>query len=123
LTGPKSRNHRFLSCSHTGSPWEEDRHCSGLELAPCALFSAGSAILALAFALSAFVQPDRALALIQLGTARADTLHEFGHAIGFWHEEDHPQHGSQAPGVCPGTPNTELEPDFLRGLTTPPFTS
>src|SRR5438045_9795899 len=34
--------------------------------------SAGSAILALAFALSAFVQPDRALALIQLGTAWPD---------------------------------------------------
>jgi hypothetical protein len=174
------------------------------------VFSAGSAILVLAFALSAFVQPDRALALIQLGTAwpdgrvkvcwradavthtdhadsarvvrdtvenhwgraanlnftgwgtcnpgaepnlppgtiaihwsdddgnkgpwadvgyyttkrtfvrltrlggavdeatlRADTLHEFGHAIGFWHEQDHPQRGSQAAGVCTGTPKTD----------------
>lgn len=33
-------------------------------------------------------------------------LHEFGHALGFGHEQDHPKRGGQYPGGCLGTPAT-----------------
>ena len=37
---------------------------------------------------------------------RSDVLHEFGHALGFWHEHNHPERNGQAPGICAGDPAT-----------------
>ena len=51
---------------------------------------------------------------------RSDVLHEFGHALGFGHDHQHPERNGQAPGICDGDPDTDAEvltPFDVRSIT------